>query len=54
MKKKTIAGLITVIAIVTIAMFSGCVEEEATTPTPTPDKERELITQYIMMHEPLT
>lgn len=36
MKKKTIAGLITVIAIVTIAMFSGCVEEKSPTPISTP------------------
>ena len=35
MKRKNIVGLIAIVAIVAIAMFSGCVEEEATTPTPT-------------------
>ena len=30
MKKKTIAGLIAIVAIVVVAMFAGCVEEEAT------------------------
>lgn len=35
MKRKTIAGLIAIVAIVVVAMFAGCVEEEAITPTPT-------------------
>lgn len=34
MKRKTIAGLIAIVAIVVVAMFSGCVEEEAPAPTP--------------------
>ena len=33
MKKKTIAGLIAIVAIVVVAMFAGCVEKEAITPS---------------------
>jgi hypothetical protein len=37
MKKKTIVGLIAIVAIATIAIFAGCVEKEEVTPsTPTP------------------
>lgn len=36
MKKETMAGLIAIVAIVTIAMFTGCVEEETSVSTPTP------------------
>ena len=37
MKRKNIVGLIAIVAIVAVAMFSGCVEkEEAPTPTPVP------------------
>jgi len=38
MKKKNIAGLIAIVAIVAVVIFSGCVEKEApaTTPTPSP------------------
>lgn len=35
MKRKTIRGLIVIVAIVAVAMFAGCVEEEAPTPTST-------------------
>jgi hypothetical protein len=35
MKRKTIAGLIAVVAIAVAVMFAGCVEEKAPTPTPT-------------------
>jgi len=36
MKKETIAGLVAVVAIVAVAMFAGCVEEETPIDTPTP------------------
>jgi hypothetical protein len=36
MKRKTIAGLIAVVAIVVVVIFAGCVEEKAPTSTPTP------------------
>lgn len=46
MKKKTIVGLIAIIAIATAAMFAGCVEEETpvstSTPTATPYPETTL------------
>jgi len=32
MQKKTVAGLITIVAIVAVVMFAGCVEEETKTP----------------------
>jgi hypothetical protein len=38
MKKKNIAGLIAIIAIVVAAMLAGCVEEETPTITPTPEQ----------------
>jgi hypothetical protein len=40
MKRKTIAGLIVIVAVVTVAMFAGCIEDEAPTPTPTPVTEQ--------------
>ena len=36
MKKKTIAGLIAIVAIAAIAMFAGCIEEPPSAPTVTP------------------
>jgi hypothetical protein len=36
MKKKTTAGLIVIVAIATIAMFAGCIEEPSSAPTATP------------------
>jgi hypothetical protein len=36
MKRKGIAGLIPIVVIATIVMFSGCVEEETPAPTATP------------------
>ncbi len=36
MKKKTTAGLIAIVTIATIAMFTGCIEEETPVSTPTP------------------
>ena len=36
MKKQTLITLTAIVAIVVVAMFAGCVEEEAPTPTPTP------------------
>ncbi|MDI6885899.1 MAG: hypothetical protein QMD22_06060 [archaeon] len=35
MKKKAMAGLIAIVAIVAVATFVGCLEEESV-PTPTP------------------
>ena len=40
MKRKTIVGLIAIVAVVAVAMFAGCVEEKAPTPTPTPVTEQ--------------
>jgi len=40
MKRKNIAELIAILAIVAVAMFAGCIEEEALTPTPTPVTEQ--------------
>ena len=34
MRKKTITGLIAIVAIVAVAMFAGCVEEETSTQAP--------------------
>ena len=44
MKRKTIVGLIAIVAIVVIAMFAGCVEKPPSTPmaTPTPTPPTEL------------
>ena len=37
MKKRTIVGLISIVAIVAVVMFAGCIEEEeGSVPTPTP------------------
>ena len=35
LKRKTIAELIVILAIIAVAMFAGCIEEEAPTPTST-------------------
>ncbi|MCK4736132.1 MAG: hypothetical protein KAT65_27000 [Methanophagales archaeon] len=40
MKRKTIVGLIAIVAVVAVAMFAGCVEEKAPTPTPMPVTEQ--------------
>ncbi|MEA2032473.1 MAG: hypothetical protein U9N41_02690 [Euryarchaeota archaeon] len=40
MKRKTIVGLIALVAVVAVAMFAGCIEEEAPIPTPTPVTEQ--------------
>jgi hypothetical protein len=46
MNKKTVAGLIVIVVIVSVIIFSGCVEEETSaptvTPTPTPKTELSL------------
>lgn len=42
-------GLIVIVAIMAVAMFAGCVEEEAPTPTPTPTPEIEQSTEYPMV-----
>ena len=50
MEKKTIVGLIAVVAIVTVAMFSGCVEEpkyEESGGTPTESKNLEILDNHI-------
>ena len=36
MKRKNVVGLVAVVAIVVIALFTGCIEEEAPVSTPTP------------------
>jgi hypothetical protein len=36
MKRKAIVSLIAVVAVIAVAMFAGCVEEEEPTPTPMP------------------
>ncbi|MDI6886919.1 MAG: hypothetical protein QMD22_11410, partial [archaeon] len=36
MERKTIAGLIAIVAIVAIPMFAGCIDEEEVTPPPSP------------------
>ena len=36
MKRKTIVGLIAIVAIVMVAIFAGCVDEEAPSTTPAP------------------
>jgi hypothetical protein len=36
MKRKSLAGLIAIVAVIAVAMFAGCVEEEEPTPTPAP------------------
>ena len=41
MRKKTIAGLIAMVAVVVVVIFSGCVEEEAPTPTPAAEQAKE-------------
>ena len=48
MRKKTVSGLIVIVAIVAVAIFAGCVEEEAPTPTPTPEIEQP--TEYPMVN----
>ena len=44
MKRKTIVGLIAIVAIVVVAMFAGCVEKPPSVPTakPTPPQKTEL------------
>ena len=50
MKKETIAGLIAIVAIVTVTMFAGCVEEQSpasvSTPTPTVAPTKEYVDSY--------
>lgn len=49
MKRKTIVGLIAVVAIVAVAMFSGCVEEpkyEEGAGTPTESKNLEILDHH--------
>ena len=44
------------LAVVIASISLGCVDSNSTletTPTPTPSKERELVAQYIKMHEPV-
>nr|QNO55607.1 hypothetical protein JLLEDACL_00006 [Methanosarcinales archaeon ANME-1 ERB7] len=36
MKRKNVIGLVAIVAIVVIALFTGCIEEEAPVSTPTP------------------
>lgn len=44
MKKKTIVSLIVIVAIVSVVIFAGCIEDKepqpTVTPTPTPKKNR--------------
>jgi hypothetical protein len=50
MKRKTILGLIAVVAIVAVAMFSGCVEEpkyEEGAGTPTESKNLEILDHHM-------
>ena len=50
MKRKTIVGLIAVVAIVVVAMFSGCVEEpkyEEGAGTPTESKNLEILDHHM-------
>ena len=50
MKRKTIVGLIAVVAIVAVAMFSGCVEEpkyEEGAGTPTESKNLEILDHHM-------
>jgi hypothetical protein len=52
-RKKFLIALVA-LAVVAASMLVGCVEEAPeATPTPTPSKERELVAQYIKMHEPI-
>ncbi len=36
MKRKTIAALVAITAVIAVAMLAGCIEEMATTPSHTP------------------
>ena len=52
MKKKTMAGLIAIVAIVVVVMFSGCIEEEtAISPNQTQPEETGFIDKFIENQE---